>query len=198
MRLLISSVAAPCWKRPSSAGSVEWPQFAPDWLVGVGIWLVATEEAKASGSGDQLLANSDTSYWPVAKIPPVLKESKSLVWTSGLVGTLAPMSLSLVANSSTSEARFLLPAVVVMLKASFLPFLTRMPSEPLTQPSPSSSELALATSRVNLALVGSPHGLKVLSSGPSMVTPTLPTRFLLMRSLSMARSIAWRKIGRAT
>src|ERR1700730_14285850 len=103
MRLLMSSVPAPCWKRLSSVGSVAWPQFAPDWLVGVGIWLVATEEANESGSGDQLLANSETSYWPVAKMPPVLKESKSLVWTSGLVGTLAPMSLRLVAISSTSE-----------------------------------------------------------------------------------------------
>src|SRR5487761_79006 len=108
-------------------------------------------------------------------MPPLWKLAKNCPAGQFLVVTVAPMSTQFLIICSSSAARWLLPEVVLMTHASFFPFLLRVPSAALTQPSASSSALALVTSRWNGGMEVSVYGARALINGPFRGLPTPPT-----------------------
>src|SRR5712692_3541237 len=102
------------------------------------------------------------------------------------------MSAQFLISCSSSAARWLLPEVVLMTHASLTPFLLRVPSAALVQPSESRSELAWVTSRCQAGIVVSVKGERALTNGPFIGLPMPPTREVLIWTLSIARAIALR------
>src|SRR5215467_3394972 len=125
-------------------------------------------------------------------MPPPLKSLKNCPAGQFLVVTVAPMAAQSLISSSSSAARWLLPEVVLICHANFLPFFERVPSAPLVQPSESSMELAFATSWDQAGIEVSVYGESAVTNGPFIGLPMPPTRAVLMVFLSIASAIAWR------